>query len=118
MGNEEIMSVVKPVICAQLRSPASAQFPVDMISIVGDDMRGYHVAGYVDSQNMYGAMIRNDFTAEIAIKGGFPVVTSSSVGTQANAQRGKEFTVNYIAITILTVIGGAFFYLITLIMVG
>ena len=52
MSNEEIMKVVKPAICAQLKSPASAQFPVDMISIVGDEMRGYHIAGYVDSQNI------------------------------------------------------------------
>ena len=66
MSNEEIMKVVKPAICAQLKSPASAQFPVDMISIVGDDTRGYHIAGFVDSQNSYGAMIRNDFTADVA----------------------------------------------------
>ena len=40
MTNQEIMAVVKPAICNQLKSPASAQFPVDLISIVGDDTRG------------------------------------------------------------------------------
>ena len=74
MSNEEIMQAVKPAVCAQLKSPASAQFPVDLISIVGDESRGYHIEGYVDSQNSYGAMIRNDFTAEVAIENGFPVV--------------------------------------------
>ena len=59
MTNQEIMAVVKPAICNQLKSPASAQFPVDLISIVGDDTRGYQVSGFVDSQNSYGAMIRN-----------------------------------------------------------
>lgn len=55
MTNEEIMKVVKPAGCAQLKSPASAQFPVDLISIVGDDERGYRIEGFVDSQNGYGA---------------------------------------------------------------
>ena len=48
MTNEEVMAVVKPAVCAQLKSPASAHFPVEMISIVGDDSRGYHVDGFVD----------------------------------------------------------------------
>ena len=87
MTNEEIMKAVKPAICKQLKSPASAQFPVDLISITGDDARGYQVAGFVDSQNGYGAMIRNDFSAYVAIENGFPVVKTSSVAAKANAQR-------------------------------
>ncbi len=118
MTNEEVMKVVKPVICAQLKSPASAQFPVDLISIVGDDTRGYQVNGFVDSQNGYGAMIRNDFTAEVTINNGFPKVISSSVASKANVQRAKEFGVNYLAITLFTIIGGAFFYFIISMMVG
>lgn len=59
MTNEEMMKVVKPAGCAQLKSPASTQFPVNLISIVGDDERGYRIEGFVDSQNGYGAMIRN-----------------------------------------------------------
>ena len=112
MTNEEIMTVVKPAICAQLKSPASAQFPVDMISIVGDDERGYHIEGFVDSQNSYGAMIRNDFAADVRVENGFPKVTSSAVATKANVQRAKEFGVNYLAITLWTILGGAISYLI------
>lgn len=118
MTNEEIMAVVKPAICSQLKSPASAQFPVDLISIVGDDSRGYQVDGFVDSQNGYGAMIRNDFSASVSIVNGFPKVTSSSVATKANVQRAKEFGVNYLAITLWTIIGGAILYFITMAMVG
>lgn len=118
MTNEEIMKVVKPAICSQLKSPASAQFPVDMISIVGDDERGYHIEGFVDSQNGYGAMIRNDFTADVKVENGFPKVTSSSVAAKANAQRAKEFGINYIAITIFTIVGGAILYFIISAMVG
>ncbi len=105
MTNEEIMKVVKPAVCAQLKAPASAQFPVDMISIVGDDDRGYHIEGYVDSQNGYGAMIRNDFTADVKVINGFPRVTGSSVAAKANAQRAVEFGVNYVALTIFIIIG-------------
>lgn len=118
MTNEEIMAVVKPAICAQLKSPASAQFPVDVISIVGDAERGYHIEGFVDSQNGYGAMIRNDFTADVKVENGFPRVTSSAVATKANAQRAKEFGVNYLAITLWTIIGGAILYFIINAMVG
>ena len=100
MTNEEIMSAVKPAICAQLKSPASAQFPVDIISIVGNDERGYRVDGFVDSQNSFGAMIRNDFAAEIKIENGVPIVKSSSVATQANVERAKQFGKNYIAISL------------------
>lgn len=70
MTNSEIMNVVKPVICSKLKSPASAQFPVDLISITGDDTSGYQVNGFVDSQNSYGAMIRNDFNAQVNVLDG------------------------------------------------
>ena len=103
MTNEEIMKGVKPAVCAQLKSPASAQFPVDLISIVGDDERGYHVEGFVDSQNSYGAMIRNDFNADVVITNGFPSVKTASVAQKANVQRAKEFGKNYVAISIITI---------------
>lgn len=118
MTNEEVMAVVKPAICAQLKSPASAQFPVDMISIVGDTERGYHIEGFVDSQNGYGAMIRNDFTADVKVEDGFPKVTSSAVATKANAQRAKEFGINYLAITLFTIVGGAILFFIISAIVG
>ena len=118
MTNEEIMAVVKPAICSQLKSPASAQFPVDLISIVGDDVRGYRIEGFVDSQNGYGAMIRNDFTADVKVENGFPKVVSSSVAAKANVQRAKDFGVSYLAITIFTIVGGAVLYFIISAMVG
>lgn len=118
MTNEEIMKVVKPAICNQLKSPASAQFPVDLISIVGDDVQGYRVSGFVDSQNSYGAMIRNDFSANVAIENGFPVVKTSSVAAKANVDRAKEFGLNYIVISIITAIGAAILYFIISALVG
>jgi hypothetical protein len=118
MMNEDIMKVVKPAICNQLKSPASAQFPMELISIVGDDNRGYQISGFVDSQNGYGAMIRNDFSATVAVVNDFPVVTSSSVGVKASARGKAEFVSNYIDITILTLIGGAILYFITSKIVG
>lgn len=118
MTNEEIMKVVKPAICAQLKSPASAQFPVDMISIVGDNERGYRVEGFVDSQNSYGAMIRNDFTADVAVENGFPTVKSSSVAAKATVQRAKSFGISYLAIIIITAIGAAVMYFLIKAIVG
>ena len=109
MTNEEIMKVVKPVICNQLKSPSSAQFPVDLISIVGDDTRGYQVSGFVDSQNSYGAMLRNDFTATVVVENGFPVVKSSSVAVKATINS----AVNWILYLVLAGIGSGILYLIS-----
>lgn len=118
MTSQEIMAVVKPAICSQLKSPASAQFPAELISIVGDDYRGYQVSGFVDSQNSYGAMIRNDFSATVIVDNGFPVVKTATVAAKANMQRAKEFGINYLAITIITAVGAAILYFIISAMVG
>lgn len=118
MTNSEIMNVVKPVICSKLKSPASAQFPVNLISITGDDTSGYQVNGFVDSQNSYGAMIRNDFNAQVNVLDGVPTVISSSVGAKTSIENAKQFGINYIAITIFTIIGAAILYWIISMAVG
>lgn len=118
MTNEEIMNVVKPAICAQLKSPSSAQFPVNLISITGNDTNGYKISGFVDSQNSYGAMIRNDFTAEVSIKNGQPTVTYALVGVKTTVNNAKQFGINYLAITIVTVIGGFLLYGLISLIVG
>ncbi|MBQ1546242.1 MAG: hypothetical protein IIZ59_01775, partial [Clostridia bacterium] len=90
-----------------------AQFPMETITVTGNAAEGYKVNGYVDSQNGYGAMIRNDFHAEVTVsKAGYLTVTSSTVGTIANAQNTSNFIIRYIWITILTAIGGAILYFI------
>ena len=118
MTNEEIMKVVKPEICSKLKSPASAQFPVELISISGDEEKGYYVKGFVDSQNSYGAMIRNDFTANVAVADGIPIVVSSSVGVQKAKNDAKAFGISYVAVTIITLIGAALLSLVISAMVG
>ena len=110
MTNEEIMKVVKVAVGAQLKSPASAQYPVDLIAITGDDTRGYHVSGFVDSQNSYGAMIRNDFTADVAVENGFPVVKNATVAKKTEAQRTKSFALIFILIMIITSVIGLISY--------
>lgn len=112
MSNEEIMNAVKPVICSKLKSPSSAQFPDDLISITGDDYQGYKVTGFVDSQNTYGAMVRSDFSATVSVAKGFPVVESSSVGIKAGVKLGVQFGLNYVVITIFAIIIGIIVYFI------
>ena len=92
MTKEDILAVVKPVVCAQLKSPASAQFPTELISIVCNRDMEYHVEGFVDSQNSYGAMLRNDFTADVSVVNGVPRVTSCTVGQEpmCRAQKNLE----------------------------
>lgn len=57
-------------------------------------------------QNSYGAMIRNDFTAQVVLRNGFPMVVSSSVVKKAAMNSMKQFGANYIALTILSIVGG------------
>jgi hypothetical protein len=48
---------------AQLKSPSSASFPGGQVT---ERSGGYVVEGAVDSQNSFGAMIRNTFTCTVA----------------------------------------------------
>ena len=113
MTKEELMEVVKPAVCRQLKSPASAQFPMELVTVSGNDLQGYKVDGFVDSQNSYGAMIRNDFSAVVKITGsGVAHVTSATVAAKANVARQSDFVSRFIWISILTAIGGMILYFI------
>ncbi len=115
---EEIINVAKVAVCNQLKSPASAQFPSELIKVSGDDISGYKVTGFVDSQNSYGAMIRNDFSVDIAIVNDKPIVKAAYVALATNAARSKQFRLNYIAALIMTAIGGLIFYFIIKLIAG
>ncbi len=116
--DDEIMKAVKRAVCANLKSPASAQFPADFISVVGDDVRGYHITGYVDSQNSFGAMIRNDFTVDIDTRNGYVSVKSVSVGKNATKQSAKVFGINYLIITIFVMVMTAIMYFVMKMAIG
>ena len=116
--NEQIMMAVKPYVCKQLKSPASAQFPMDAIYIIGNSNAGYHIKGFVDSQNGFGAMIRNDFSAEVCVINGSLQVLSCSVGVktiQANTSTFFQYWIFYI---ILSALGGLIFYFFISVSIG
>lgn len=49
-----------------LKAPASAVFPdLERFTVVKTNTNEYRVSGYVDSQNSYGAMVRDNFTFNI-----------------------------------------------------
>lgn len=51
-----------------LKSPASAEFTDE--SVMHLDKKNWKVLGSVDSQNSFGAMIRNEFNCEVRFRGG------------------------------------------------
>lgn len=110
--SKAIIAVVKPAITNQLKAPASAQFQEDLISIVCYGENVYEVSGYVDSQNGYGAMIRNDFAATVEMTNGIPNVKAASVGTKKAKNDAKEFATNYVKTLIFTGIGAVIIYFI------
>ena len=115
---EAIMGAVRGAVCAQLKSPASARFPADTIWIADNGANGYHVEGYVDSQNSYGAMIRNDFAADVTMQNGTPVVVFCSVAAKANTARIKAFGAAYLVIMAFVVVMGLLLFLIISLLVG
>lgn len=61
----EVTVACERAVEAQLRSPASADFPwghVAGVEILGGDR--YRLRSYVDAQNAFGALIRNNFTCD------------------------------------------------------
>ncbi|NQT14221.1 MAG: DUF4339 domain-containing protein [Planctomycetes bacterium] len=61
--------MAKQFVTDRLKSPASAEFPSHPTSCV-EATDGWHVKGYVDSQNSFGAMMRTQWTAVVRHKGG------------------------------------------------
>ena len=64
---EGAFETAKAAVLKNLRAPATAQFPEFADEFV-DDLEGgqFRVTAYVDAQNGFGAMIRNDFTCVVS----------------------------------------------------
>lgn len=63
---EAAFGAAKEAVLKNLKAPATAQFPEYVDEFV-DDLEGgqFRVTSYVDAQNGFGAMIRNDFTCVV-----------------------------------------------------
>lgn len=114
MTRDQIMAVVKPAVCRCLKSPSTAQFPEEVIQIVGSDESGYKVTGYVDSHNSYGGMMRTDFAVTVSVRNGYPVVTNSSVGVDAARQAGKNYAAAWVFGVVVTILTGFIFYMLAI----
>lgn len=112
MTNEEILEKIKPVILEKLKCPASANFSPELINIskIKNKEYDYHIEGFVDAQNVYGAMIRNDFTLEVKIINQYLKVQSCKVGIKTTTQQVEGFGKNYAVAIIFVIIGSAVLY--------
>ncbi|MBR5308483.1 MAG: hypothetical protein IKU43_06915 [Clostridia bacterium] len=90
MTNEEILNLVKAEICSKLENPESATFPIDTISVNGDDENGYQVKGWVDSRNIYNAWVGNAFVATVTFVDGTPKVEASFAKKEENVNTTSE----------------------------
>lgn len=66
---EAAFEAAKDAVLKNLKAPATAQFPEYAAEFV-DDLEGgqFRVTSYVDAQNGFGAMIRNDFTCVVVVE--------------------------------------------------
>ena len=108
-----LLKVIKP----SLKAPVTAVLcPVDEMTITNNN-GVYTVVGYVNSQNSYGAFIKTDFKATAARFGDTWAISNVAVGVQTAKQGAKTFAANYIAILLLTAVGGALLYFLITVLV-
>ena len=103
---ESLLKAIKP----RLKSPASAILCSADELVISKNDKGYTVYGYVSSQNSYGAMLKNDFTATVSFANNSWIVINIEVGKKTAINTAKIFTANYIAISIFVAIMGLIGY--------
>jgi len=63
MGNTDAFLVAKEFVSQKLKAPSTAKFPnSNHAEIINTGYNRWRVTSYVDAQNTFGAMIRNNFT--------------------------------------------------------
>ncbi len=62
--------ICKDFVKGRLKSPSTADFPFFDKQVWKTDGQKYTVKSYVDAQNSFGAMIRNNWTCEVEYLGG------------------------------------------------
>ena len=108
-----LLKAIKP----SLKAPMTAVLcQVDEMTITNNN-GVYTVVGYVNSQNSYGAFIKTDFKATAARFGDTWAISNVAVGVQTAKQGAKTFAANYIAILLLTAVGGALLYFLITVLV-
>lgn len=67
----------KRLVGQMLKAPATAKFPFADRTIAELGNKTYEITSYVDAQNSFGALIRNNWTCKMHFKGGDPFEFSS-----------------------------------------
>jgi len=63
--DSDIWMEVKEIVEGRLKAPSTAEFCSKSEANIREDGNTWTVSGYVDAENSFGAMIRNDFTVVI-----------------------------------------------------
>lgn len=101
-----LLNAIKP----SLKAPLSAILCSKEELRITQSGEEYHIEGYVNSQNSFGAMIATDFSASARYANGTWVITDMKVGVKAAKNTAKNFAINYIAITIFVLAMGLLSY--------
>jgi hypothetical protein len=65
---ETAKDVCADAVRAQLKSPGTADFGGEIVSVIGDDIS---IVGHVDSENGFGALLRATWTCEARVDGDY-----------------------------------------------
>ncbi len=82
MNKQKVLEAIIPEVKKVLKSPYSAVFcPAEELRVESIGSNRYKAYGYVDSQNSYGAMLREKFEYSVSeLDNGSYVVTAGGVG--------------------------------------
>lgn len=83
--NQDVYLMSQKFVKEQLVSPASAQFPsINNAKIIKKNMNTWLVVSYVDSQNRFGAMLRNYYACTLAENNGEWLLIDLNIGENDN----------------------------------
>lgn len=109
-----ILNAIRPTLKAPITATLCDREQMTIVNNNGE----YEIQGYVSSQNSYGAMIATDFKVKARYSGGNWIIFNVSVGVKSAKNYAKNFTLNYIAISIFVAVMGLLGYLILTMVIG
>ncbi len=79
VDENDVWSTAKDIVRSQLKAPSTATFCSKSSATITHSGNKWTIKGYVDAENSFGAMLRNDFTVVITISGDEYTVNSCTI---------------------------------------
>lgn len=68
-GKWDAIAACRSFVQDRLKAPSTAKFPVSPLAVRVAGPATWDIRGYVDAQNAFGAMLRNDYRCSVSFEG-------------------------------------------------